>query len=84
MNGERTPLKPGWRHIAAVKGNVRAGIGLALLSKTAVANDLARGDLRIVPTDHTPIRRKLSLVHRGLERLPPAAARLRALLLGEK
>ena len=69
--------------IAAVKGNVRAGIGIALVSRAAVAADLARGDLVEVSSPHTPIHRTLSVVHRGIERLPPAAARLRCMLLGE-
>jgi DNA-binding transcriptional LysR family regulator len=69
--------------IAAVKGNVRAGIGLALVSRWAVAADLAGGRLIEVPSPATPIRRRLSLVHRGVDRLPPAAAALRRLLLAE-
>jgi DNA-binding transcriptional LysR family regulator len=67
--------------IAAVKGNVRAGIGVALISRSAVADDLRRGRLVVVPHPATPVRRPLRLVHRGAERLPPAAARLRELLL---
>jgi DNA-binding transcriptional LysR family regulator len=67
--------------IAAVKGNVRAGIGVALVSRAAVDHDLATGRLVEVPHPATPISRPLRLVHRGVDRLPPAAARLRALLL---
>ena len=67
--------------IAAVKGNARAGIGKALVSRAAAANDLAAGTLVEVRSRKTPISRELSLVHRGVERLPPAAAALRALLL---
>jgi DNA-binding transcriptional LysR family regulator len=67
--------------IAAVKGNVRAGIGIALVSRSAVEHDLAVGRLIEVPHAVTPILRPLRLVHRGLDRLPPAAARLRGLLL---
>lgn len=67
--------------IAAVKGNVRAGIGIALVSRSAVEHDLAARRLVEVPHPATPIARPLHLVHRGLDRLPPAAARLRTMLL---
>lgn len=67
--------------IAAVKGNVRAGIGVALVSRSAVENDLASGRLVLVDDPRTPIPRTMSLVHRGADRLPPAAASLRRLLL---
>jgi len=67
--------------IAAVKGNVRAGIGMALVSRAAVESDLAGGRLVEVPDPRTPIARTLSLIHRGRERLPPAAAALREQLL---
>ena len=67
--------------IAAVKGNVRAGIGIALVSRAAVESDLELGRLVLVEDSRTPIARTLSLVHCGPERLPPAAAALRAQLL---
>lgn len=67
--------------IAAVKGNVRAGIGVALVSRAAVEHDLSVGRLVEVAHPATPILRPLRIVHRGVDRLPPAAARLRALLL---
>jgi DNA-binding transcriptional LysR family regulator len=67
--------------IAAVKGNVRAGIGKALVSRAAAANDLEAGTLVEIRSRKTPIVRELSLVHRGVDRLPPAAAALRDLLL---
>jgi DNA-binding transcriptional LysR family regulator len=70
--------------IATVKGNVRAGIGLALVSRHAVVRDLAEGSLVRVPTELTPIPRPLELVHLGAERLPPAAAALRKLLLSPR
>ena len=70
--------------IAAVKGNVRAGIGVALVSSSAVVHDLAAGRLITVPHKATPISRPLHLVHRGVEHLPPAAARLRELLLARR
>ena len=67
--------------IAAVKGNVRAGIGMALVSRTAVATDLASGRLSLVRHPATPIQRQFWLLHRGQDRLPPAAAALRTLML---
>jgi DNA-binding transcriptional LysR family regulator len=66
--------------IAAVKGNVRAGIGLALVSRLAVASDLARGSLVEVPLRWAPVRRRLGVRHRGERHLTPAAAALLALL----
>ncbi|MCB9620165.1 MAG: LysR family transcriptional regulator [Sandaracinus sp.] len=70
--------------IAAVKGNVRAGVGVALVSENAVIDDLARGLLVRVPDSRTPIVRELRVAHRGVERLPPAAAALREVLLAER
>ncbi len=67
--------------IAAVKGNVRAGMGKALLSRSAVEQDLRSGKLVEVASRKTPVRRLLSLVHRGADRLPPAAAELRKAIL---
>jgi DNA-binding transcriptional LysR family regulator len=69
--------------IAAVKGNVRAGIGLALVSRSAVARDLAQGTLCEIAHPETPVAREMRLVHRGLDRLPPAAAALRERLLAD-
>lgn len=66
--------------IAAVKGNVRAGIGLALVSRLAVEHDLARGSLVEVPTRWAPVRRRLAIRHRGRRYLTPAAAALLELL----
>jgi DNA-binding transcriptional LysR family regulator len=68
--------------IAAVLGNVRAGIGIALVSRVAAAGDLAAGRLIEVPSPPTRIARRFSLVHRGADYLPPAAAALRQMLLG--
>ena len=67
--------------IASVKGHVRAGIGLSLLSRAAVENDLALGTLVEVPEARTPLKRKLVLCHPGLDRLSPAGRALRELLL---
>lgn len=67
--------------ISSAKGSVRAGLGVALISRTAVETDLELGRLVIVPDPRTPLARPLSVLHRGLERLSPAAAALRLLLL---
>lgn len=67
--------------IAAVKGHARAGIGMALVSENAVGDDIRRGRLVSVEDKRVPIRRQLRIVHRGVARLHPAAAALRALLL---
>jgi DNA-binding transcriptional LysR family regulator len=67
--------------IAAIKGNVRAGIGVALVSRASVKTDLSHGWMVEVPRPWTPRIRRLLLRHRGADRLPPAAAALRELLL---
>jgi len=67
--------------IAAVMANAAAGIGLALVSRTAVAADLSAGALVEVRRPWTPVTRRLAVRHRGLARLAPAAAALRELLL---
>jgi DNA-binding transcriptional LysR family regulator len=70
--------------LAGVKGNVRAGIGMALVSRHAVANDLRARRLVRIRDPRTPIERPLMLAHRGVESLPPAAAALRRLLLSDE
>jgi DNA-binding transcriptional LysR family regulator len=69
------------RSIAAVKGLVRAGVGVALLSRVSVEVDLKMGRLVTVSDPRVPTQRALVLLHAGLEHLPPAAAALRELLL---
>lgn len=66
--------------IATVKANVRAGMGVALLSRAAAENDLAAGRLCVLDDRRTPITRVMRVVHRGKARLSPAAAALRAML----
>lgn len=80
----RAPVVMELGSIAAVKGNVRAGIGVALVSRHAIVRDRKERSLRVIPHPATPIHRPLYLVHRGVDRLPPAAAALRELLLGPK
>lgn len=70
--------------IAAIKGHVAEGIGVALISRTAVERDLAAGRLVKLRHPATPIARELVLLHRGLDHLPPAAAAVRELLLASR
>lgn len=67
--------------IAAAKGHVREGMGVALISRAAVLRDLSQGHLAELPHPQTPIPRELTLLHRGVESLPPAARALRELML---
>jgi len=67
--------------MSAIVAHVMEGVGIALVSRHAVKSDLAAGRLVRIPDPRTPIRRPFRLVHRGVERLPPAAQALRALLL---
>jgi DNA-binding transcriptional LysR family regulator len=69
--------------ISTVKGSVRAGLGIALVSRTAVATDIELGRLVEVRDPRTPMPRPLYLLHRGVDRLPPAAAALRQLLVAD-
>ena len=66
--------------IASVKGNTRAGVGIALVSRRAVERDVAGGQLVVLPHERTPMVRPMYLVHRGRDRLPPAAAELHRML----
>lgn len=70
--------------LSAVKGSVRAGIGVALISRHAVIDDLRERRLVRVRDPRTPIERPLTLAHRGLDGLPPAVAALRRLLLSKE
>lgn len=67
--------------IAAVKGHVRAGVGIALVSQDAVTDDLRRRKMVRLADPRTPVERELRLVHRGRARLAPAVAALREQLL---
>ena len=66
--------------IAAVKANTRAGVGVALVSRAAVSRELDAGQLVTIADARTPIVRSLYLVHRGKDRLPPAASVLAKML----
>ena len=65
--------------IAAVKGNVRAGVGIALVSESSVADDIKRGRLKKLRDKRTPIPRTLRILHRG--HLPRAASAFYDLLV---
>lgn len=66
---------------SALKGQLRAGTGVALISRLAVATDLELGRLVLWRHPRAPIRRELVLVHRGLARLSPAARAMRDILV---
>jgi len=69
---------------AGIKGMVRAGMGVALLSRGACAEELATGafvSVELPPSASLPLRRELGLLHLGLKRLSPAARALRQTLL---
>lgn len=69
--------------ISSAKGSVRAGLGVMLITRSAVKTDLELGRLVEVDDPRTPIHHPLRLVHRGVERLSPAAATLRTMLLAD-
>jgi DNA-binding transcriptional LysR family regulator len=59
-------------NIEAAKHMVRDGLGVALLPHTAIAGDIARGELRAVPlAGVAPTRRRIVAVHRPLSGPPP-------------
>lgn len=70
--------------IAAIKRHVREGIGITLVSRAAVVHDLRARRLVLLRHPATPIARQLWLAHRGVERLSPACAALRALVLASR
>lgn len=69
--------------IAAIKGHVAEGIGIALISEIAVERDLKARRLVRLRHPATPIPRTLVLLHRGEPSLPPAAAAVRRMILGD-
>jgi DNA-binding transcriptional LysR family regulator len=70
--------------IAAIVAHACEGVGVALVSRHAVRREIAAKKLVRVPHPLTPLARPFHVVHSGLERLPPAAAALRELLLSRK
>lgn len=67
--------------IAALKGNVASGLGVALLPRSAATRNVQQGRLVWWEDPRTPLTRSLVLVHRGRERLSTAAAALRERLV---
>lgn len=59
--------------IAGVKAHVRAGVGRSLISRAAVQADVENRRMRTIDGPRTPITRELWIVHRGADRLSPAA-----------
>ena len=59
----------------AIRESAQVGLGVTLLSRDAVAAELAAGQLAEIPVPGTPLHRDWYLVARP-GRLPPAAARL--------
>ena len=59
--------------IETVKQSVAANLGVSILSRDAVAADVATGQLRIVPVDELTIQRQIVLVYPKDRRLPPIA-----------
>ncbi|HVU02639.1 MAG TPA: LysR family transcriptional regulator [Polyangiaceae bacterium] len=70
--------------IAAIVAHASEGIGVALVSRHAVKREIAEKKLVRIPDSRTPIPRRFHVVHHGVERLPPAAAALRELLLSPR
>lgn len=70
--------------IASVKSNVRAGVGVALVSRAAVAVDVGAGRLVLVRDARTPIARRMHLCRHRKRPLSPAAAALYDLLVARR
>jgi DNA-binding transcriptional LysR family regulator len=68
--------------ISAILAHMRTGVGVALVSRAAVAADVAAGRLVVVADRRTPIARELRVFHRGADRLSPAARALVGRLTG--
>lgn len=60
----------------AIRESVRAGLGVTLTSRDAVARELASGTLAVLEVKGTPLKRDWHLVARAGETLPATAALL--------
>ncbi|MEM9695944.1 MAG: LysR family transcriptional regulator [Myxococcota bacterium] len=69
--------------VAAVKQHVRQSVGVSLLARSAVGDDLASGRMRELTHARTPVARPYAIAHRSRARLSPAARTLLELLLRE-
>jgi len=67
--------------VSTSKGFLRAGLGVGLMPRVAVEVNLDLHRLVVLPDPRTPPPRILSLYHRGVQRLTPAATALRSALL---
>ncbi len=65
----------------AIRECVRAGLGMSLLSRDAVAHDLKNGVLAVVPTPATPLVRDWHLVCAADRQIPHSAQRFAAYAL---
>jgi molybdate transport repressor ModE-like protein len=68
---------------SAVKNVVRGGTAAAVLSRLTVADEVARGDLRVVPVEGLDLRRTLRVVWARGRRPSPAARELAEHVLRE-
>jgi DNA-binding transcriptional LysR family regulator len=59
----------------AIRECVRAGLGISVLSRDAVAREIAEGTLAEIPTAATPLVRNWHLVTSTERDLPPGAQR---------
>ena len=66
-----------------IKASVMAGLGVALLSLHAVANELRHGTLQILEFEGTPIMRTWNIVHEASKVLSPAAEAFRYYVIEE-
>jgi DNA-binding transcriptional LysR family regulator len=69
------------RHSTAIKQGVAAGLGVALLSRQAMAVELLTGALVVLDVESLPLRHDWHIVHLRDVRLPRAAAAFKEMLL---
>lgn len=67
----------------ALKQGVLAGLGVAVISRLAVTDEVERGILIALSLDGTSLRRTFSLVHLKSQALSPAAREFKKLLLAQ-
>jgi DNA-binding transcriptional LysR family regulator len=67
----------------AIKQSVQAGMGLGLLSRATVDQELALGQLVVLDVTEFPIMRHWYIVHRRGKRLSPVAQAFREFVLNE-
>ncbi len=67
----------------AIKKSVQAGLGLGIMSRDAVQNELSLGHLIVPDVLHFPIMRHWHVMHRKGKRLSPIALAFKTFLLEE-